>query len=898
MGEVYRARDPKLNRDVALKVLPDLVAGDADRLARFRREAQVLAALNHPNIAHIHGFEDSGPSHALVMELVEGATLADRLAQGPIGLDEALPIARQIADALEAAHDQGIVHRDLKPANVKVRDDGTVKVLDFGLAKALDPADPAAAGSVSNSPTLTARATQAGMILGTAAYMAPEQARGRAVDRRADIWAFGVVLYEMLAGRRAFEGDDISITLASVLKEDVQWSALPADLPESIRRLLRRCLEKDPKRRLSAIGDARLELDDAASPPEVRPAAAASAGIGRRERWLWAAATGLVAIAAIVFAWPARSPRELEPPLARFFVYPPGEGRFSAVPPRFAVSPDGRFLVFAASAQVGKPEQFWLRRLDSPQVTPVAGTESGINGLMPQSPFFSPDGQRLAYFMQTEVSGPTGNSRLRIVDLQGGTGRPVCELPSNNAGGSWNADGVILVSSQETKGIQRVSANGGALAPVTTLDTSRHEVAHLFPQFLPDGRHFLYETRTTDRADWATYIGSLDSPSRRLLVKSEYARFAVPNMLLYVKEENLVAQVLDPGRLELTGEPVLVATGLYSRAGNGRAGFTVSEAGVLVHSSEEEQEIGAPDRQLTWLDRNGKTLGTAAARTTASAFRLSPDASQVALLEIVPERRAPAVGSLWVTDLARNVKAPLTTGRTLALSPTWSAGSDRLLFGARTDTAGENTAILERAASGATAARTLHEQAGHNLVPLDESRDGKLVVMASGKGGLRSLHVLAKAAGTVTPYLVSEFDYPQASLSPDGKWLAYVSNESGSYEIFVQPFPDPSLGKWKISSDGGLHPRWRRDGRELFYVDADRRLIAVPIATDRAFAPGASAPLFTIPNLRLVRQVYGSAYMYDAAPDGQRFLVSLPPATASQVTPLTVTTNWASLLKK
>ena len=903
MGEVYRARDTTLNRDVALKVLPDALAGDPDRLARFRREAQVLASLNHPNIAHIHGFEQASSGQtatfAIVMELVEGPTLADRIEQGPIAPADAWPIARQIADALEAAHDLGIVHRDLKPANIKVRDDGTVKVLDFGLAKALDPADPASQASISNSPTLTARATQMGMILGTAAYMAPEQARGRAVDRRADIWAFGVVLYEMLSGRRAFEGEDISITLAGVLKEDVKWDALPADLPAPIRRLLRRCLEKDPKRRLGAISDARLELDEATGPSEAAVASAPPSGIGRKERWIWASLALIGLLTAGGVAWTLAPRPEVAPPVTRFDIFPPGEGAFSGNPPRFAVSPDGQSLVFSAAPGPGKPDQLFLRRLDSMEVTPIPGTESGNSGLLPQSPFWSPNGRHVAFFVQTERVGMEGASRLKTVDLQGGGVQSVCELPSNNASGSWNADGVMLVSSQETKGIQRVPASGGIPAPVTTLDASRNEVAHRWPQFLPDGRHFIYQVQTTDRNGWAFFVGSIDSAERKLLVQSEYARFAAPNTLLYVRDANLFAQTMDAATQELRGDPVKIASGVYSLNTNGRAGFSASDNGVLVYRSSPEliQSQAAPNRQLTWVDRAGRPLGTIGVSTTASRLRLSPKADRVALLEFSMGRSSSeAVGTLWVADVSRNVKAPLTSGAAQALSPAWSAAGDRVLFASRPGTG--NMSLHERVASGATPASALYEQAGLNLMPVDESTDGKLVVFVGGKAGLRSLHILTRSTGTTTPYLTDEFDRPQASLSPDGRFLAYVSNESNAYQVIVQTFPDPSHGKWPISTNGGLHPRWRRDGQELFYVDAEERLVAVPVTTTgRDFVPGKPAPLFTLPISTLVN-LFGAAYVYDAAPDGQRFLVSAQSTGAAQRLPLTVTTNWTSLLKQ
>ena len=878
------------------------VAADPDRLARFQREAELLASLNHPHIATIFGLEDtpstgSAGVKALVMELIEGPTLADRIAQGPIPLDEALPIAKQIAAALEAAHERGIVHRDLKPANIKVRDDGTVKVLDFGLAKALDPTDPASQASISNSPTLTARATQMGMILGTAAYMAPEQARGRAVDRRADIWAFGVVLYEMLSGRRAFEGEDISITLAGVLKEDVKWDALPSDLPVSIRRLLRRCLEKDPKRRLGAISDARLELEEALVPNEIAVARIAPSGIGRRERLIWASLAMVVLAVAAGVAWMSTPKPEMPAPVTRFGVLPPGDGAFTGSPPRFAISPDGQSLVFAAALEAGKPEQFWLRRLDSMEVTPVPGTEANSGGLMPQSPFWSPDGRHLAFFVQTEVVGATARSRLRTVDLQGGIVQTVCDLPSNNAGGSWNSDGVLLVSSQETKGIQRVPATGGVPTPVTTLDASRNEVSHRFPQFLPDGRHFIYQIQTTDRSGWATYVGSIDSGDHKMLVQSDYARFAGPNSLLYVKEGNLFAQAMDAGTRGLTGDPVKIASGVYGLASNGRAGFSASDNGVLVYRSNPDttQALASPSRQLTWFDRTGKALGTPGIQTSSSRLRLSPTADRVALLEFSPGRPSLAMGALWVADLGRGLKAPLTSGATQALSPTWSANGDRVLFGVLPD--GGTLTMQEQVASGATPASTLHKQEGVNVSPIGESADGKLVLFTSGMAGVRRIQVFSRSTGTSSTYLDNGFDHPQASLSPDGKWLAYVSNESQSYEIIVQPFPDPSLGKWPISTNGGSRPRWRNDGRELFYVDSDDRLVAVPVATDRGFVPGKPTPLFTLPTLPEIN-LGGAAYVYDVAPGGQRFLVSLPSTGALQRVPLTVTTNWTSLLPK
>ena len=883
MGEVYRARDTKLGRSVALKVLPDLFASDPERLARFTREAQVLASLNHPNIAAIYGLE----GEALVMELVEGDDLSVLIARGPMMLADALAVARQIADAIEAAHEQGIIHRDLKPGNVKVRADGTVKVLDFGLAKALDPNASSATSDTHNSPTLTARATQMGMIIGTAAYMSPEQARGKAVDRRADVWAFGAIVYEMLTGTRAFEGDDVSVTLASVIKDDPRWTALPGDLPPALTRLLRRCLEKDPKRRLSAIGDARLELEESAIPGSEAPAPASRSGVGRLERAIWASGLAVAGIAAALFALQATSIPPAKSDVARFGVLPPGDGRFSGAVPRFSISPDGRLLVFAASPQFGKPDQLWLRRTDTIDVTPVAGSESIAGAQMPQSPFWSPDSEHLAFFVQDAARG----SRLKIVNLQSGSTQFVCELPSNNPAGSWNRDGVILVSSQESKGIQRVPAAGGPAVTVTTLDASRQEIAHLWPQFLPDGRHFIYQSQTTDRREWSIFVGSLDSPDRRKLVQAEYARVAAPNLVLFVRDETLFAQVLDAGTMALTGEASVVATGVPSMPSNGRAAFSVSDNGVLVSSANPADGMGA-SLQLAWVDRTGKVIGSAGPPTSSLGVRLSPDGTRAALLEEAGDRSQTAGRTLWVADLDRGVKAPLTTGRA-AVSPSWSADGLRVVFGSRTDRGA--FVMAEGAASGATAPRTMHEEAGHNVVPLDESADGKLLVFSRGVPGLRALHVLSRSDGKSSLYLGNEFDYPQASLSHDGKWLAYTSNESGSYEVIVRSFPDPSQGKWPISTRGGSSPRWRRDGRELFYLDAEQRLIAVAVETDRGFVPGRSTSLFFVPFQNL-----GGAYGYDVVRDGQKFLLSYPPgntAVDSRV-PLTVTTNWTSLLKK
>jgi len=527
MGEVYRARDSKLNRDVAIKVLLAAVAGDPDRLARFSREAQVLASLNHPNIAAIYGLEE-GPAEAgqhrsaLIMELVEGSTVADRLATGPLPLDEAIAIASQIADALQAAHEAGIIHRDLKPANIKVRPDGTVKVLDFGLAKALDPGGGSSASAM-NSPTLSVHGTQMGVILGTAAYMSPEQARGRVVDRRADIWAFGVVLFEMLTGRRAFDGDDISITLASVLKDDLQWSALPKDLPVPLRRLLRRCLEKDPKRRLSSIGDARLELDDASSPPSDDRIAPAAVGViaARRSRaivpWTLAALATMVAAAAIVMWAPWRA--AVQPQKVSFEVRVEAGGL--TAPLMLALSPDGRQLVVRVTDQ--GVNRLWIRPIERLAGATMPGTDGAA------FPFWSADGRQVGFF---------ADRKLKKVDTLGAQPQNLADV-TDGRGGAWNRDGVIVFAPSQTGPLFRIAASGGQAVPVTELDASRGETAHRFPRFLPDNLHFLYLVQSSQPANTGIYLGSLTSSDKTFVVNSAAKpEFAPPNLLLFFAREH------------------------------------------------------------------------------------------------------------------------------------------------------------------------------------------------------------------------------------------------------------------------------------------------------------------------------------------------------------------------
>ena len=669
MGEVYRARDTKLKREVALKVLPEAFASDPDRLGRFQREAELLATLNHPNIAAIYGVEESAGTYALVMELVEGPTLADLIglrAEG-LGLDEALPIAKQIADALEAAHEQGIVHRDLKPANIKVREDGTVKVLDFGLAKAMDPTSSSAAKAM-NSPTLSIHATQAGVILGTAAYMAPEQARGRAVDRRADIWAFGVVLYEMLTGRRAFDGDDISITLASVLKEDVSWQALPADLPTPVRRLLRRCLEKDPRRRLSAIGDARLELDEAGLPGDrdgvlaPTPEAAAVVPAWRRALpWTVAGMFGVALVAALLVWAPLRT-APLRAPLRMSVELGADVSLQPSISSTAILSADDSVLAFTAQKSDSTTTQLYMRRLDQLRATPLSGTDGARDA------FFSPDGQWIAFFT---------DARLKKISIAGGEAVALCDVP-NGRGGTWADDGTIVFQADAVAGssLMRVSSAGGKAEPFVKPADSATSVR--WPQVLPGGRAILYTAGASGGFEDANIVVQpLPSGTPKVVQRDGYYAHYLPSglgspkraareggHLVYVHEGTLFAAPFNVERLETTGQAVPVVEGVSGNTGTGGAQFAVSESGTLVYVPG--QGIGQ-DVPINWMDRMGKTTVLRAASGNWSNPHFSPDGQRLAI-DIADGKQL----DVWVYDWARDTATKLTIDPANDVKPAWT----------------------------------------------------------------------------------------------------------------------------------------------------------------------------------------------------------------------------------
>jgi serine/threonine protein kinase/Tol biopolymer transport system component len=836
MGEVYRAHDTTLGRDVALKALPDAVAHDPERVARFRREAQMLAALNHPLIGAIYGVEDSQVAPVLVLELVEGPTLADRIKMGPLPIADALVIAHQIAEALEAAHEQGIVHRDLKPANIKVRPDGTVKVLDFGLAMALGPSSNTSAATSVDTISSSAL-TQRGAVLGTAAYMSPEQARGHTVDRGADIWAFGVVVFEMLTGSRPFEGDDPAQTVASVLKSDPDWSRLPQDTPHSIRRMLHRCVEKDRRGRLGDIRDARLDIEDAQRGEPFPPLNAAK-GIRPRERLMWIAALALVVVVAA--AW--STARRVGP------LTPVPERRVelttlpTADPISMAISPDGEKLTYVATAD-GR-HQLWVRMLESGFTRPLRGTNGAA------FPFWSPDSRTIGFFAA---------ERLRRVDLDGNEAR-VIGPAFIGPGGTWNRDGAILFAMVPDSSLLRISEKGGEPAPLQ--GTESHGHGERYPQFLPDGRHFLYfvaESRSV-------MLGSTDSTDRRLLLTADAAAvFAPPANVLFVRGGVLYAQPFDLARLALAGEPVSLATGIAIHAFGGAAVSASATGTVAYRTGSATQE-----RQFVWFDRSGTRVSAVGQRDAAGPLNLSlsPDGLRVAFTRTIDGNT-----DLWITDVERGIPRRFTSDLSPDICPVWLPDGASILFSSmpppgmfalhvKSLADGEATPFLDRATPPAIAT--------------DYSRDGRYVLYRTNSRSTGWDIWAVPATGDRTPFPVvqSRFDERTAQFSPDTRWIAYESNESGQFEIYVRPFPGPGAST-RVSSAGGTQPRWRQNGSELFYLDPNSRLMTAPLrlpAGASGISLGSPVPLFVIAATSTVQG--GVSFEYDVSRDGQKFLVN------------------------
>jgi serine/threonine-protein kinase len=856
MGEVYRARDTKLNRDVALKVLPSSLADDPERLARFRREAQVLASLNHPHIAQIHGFEDSGATHALVMELVEGPTLADRIAQGPVPLAESLAIARQMADALETAHEKGIVHRDLKPANVKVRDDGTVKVLDFGLAKALDPTT-ASGADATNSPTLTARATQLGMILGTAAYMAPEQAKGRSVDKRADIWAFGVVLFEMLSGQRAFKGDDISDVLAAVLRQEIDWSALPKGTPPKVRRLLQRCLERDPKRRLRDMGDAFLEVDTPDEPAPVAPAAPAAAprqsAIGR---WLPWAAAAIVAAGSVTWALLRTTP---SPPrvVTRARVT---SKEFSGF---VNISGDGTRLVYNV---VGGANSAYLalRSMDQFDGKPIPGGDGGA------FPVFSPDGQWLAY---STLDTPR---KIRKISVTGGTSIPLCD-GDFFAGGAWSDDDTVVFSG--ARGLMRVPAGGGVPEALTTIDATRGETAHVHPQFLPGGRQLLFTVNSAKGAEFA--VLDLKKGGFHTVAKGgANGRYVASGHLTYVRGATLFALPFDLPRLAVIGAEVPVVEGVSTQGPEGVGDYTVSDAGLLVYVAADSTDQGTT---LAWVNRKGVTeILPGQSRKAWGTGRVSPDGHRVA--NGIHNDKGTDV---WILDVDRGTPTRLTFDGG-SDNPIWTTDGRRVVY---SSTLEGKSGLYSVVADGSGKPERLLETSSP-AVPSSFTPDGKTLLYDQlGPDKRREIFVLALPTGGAagTPHALHEASAAEinAQVSPDGRWVAYESAESGTREVYVQPFPGAGA-KVRISTQGGWTTRWSRDGRELYYWgnQPTSRFMAVAIPPDATLRPGTPQELFQVL----------SGTTWDVTPNRDRFLIELTAGGGGST--IATVTDWFEELRR
>jgi Tol biopolymer transport system component len=884
MGEVYRATDTTLGRDVAIKVLPPEVAQDPERLARFQREAHLLASLNHPNIAAIYGLESADGKPFLALELALGEDLKERLARGAIPLDEGLEIARQIAEALEEAHGKGIVHRDLKPANVKLTPDGKVKVLDFGLAKAW--AGEAAEGSspsaaLSQSPTLAHTGTVAGVILGTAAYMSPEQARGRRVDKRADVWSFGVLLWEMLTGQALFGGDTVTDVIAAVVTKEPDLAALPKATPPAVRRLVARCLRKDPRTRLPDIGAARLELQEAlagttaegdTAAGEVEEVRRREGQRRRRERWAWVAvavaASGLAAALAFLRLTEVAEPR----PAARFSVDAP-EGWQLATDFGWPVpSRDGRQVVFRAVPEVGGPAMLWIRPLESLTPRPLAGTEGATTAI----PVWSPDDRFIGFF---------ANQELRKVSLADGTVQRICAFPGGNGGTDWNDAGTILFSAGSTSGrIYSVPATGGDAKPLTTLDASRGEQHHHVPQFLPDGHHFLFLIGSSQESVSGLYLASLEKPGERRQVAPGWVRRVyAAGHLLFVRDGTLLAQPFDPGHATLSGEPASIASSVANWAANsGLAWFDVSTGGTLAYLSGPTAS-GA--MQLAWVDRKGGQIGTVGPPGDYGQFTLSPDERNVAL----EMRGAEGEYDLWVMDVARGVTSRVTATAGSERDPVWSPDGRTLAFAAM----GAEKGRLRRKGLRASDPEVALTDAPDEDHPEFWTRDGRsLLFVRRTPDNAQSVWALPlEGGGDVEPVLNAGFRVDEPQLSPDARWLAYVSSESGRDEVYVEPFRREG-DRVRVSVDGGGQPKWRGDGKELFFTTPSGRLVTVEV-----HAAGDRLDVSLPTELFEVRGLEGTGYDdYAVTGDGQRFLVKLP-VEASGRPQLQIVTSWTSLLE-
>jgi Tol biopolymer transport system component len=847
MGEVFRAHDSRLGRDVAIKVLPANLSRDPERLWRLQREARLLASLNHPNIGAIYGLEGAAAAPALILELVEGPTLADVIARAGRGMkiDDVLSVARQIADALEAAHEKGVIHRDLKPANVKFARDGTVKVLDFGVAKALADDD---AGRDAHDSPVTRSATRHGIVVGTPSYMSPEQARGEAVDKRSDIWAFGCVLFEMLTGRPTFEGTTTSETLAAVLEREPDWRSLPESTPAGIRRLLARCLERSPKRRLRDIGDARLELEEQEKPQTVEPGATRSSALP----WILAGAgASLLVVAAVLWPRPQEIPQRVE-----FALDAPVGHALADVP---VPSPDGRRVLLLARASSGETS-LWVRAIESSSLQRIPGTENAAQ------PFWSPDGQSVGF---------AADGILKRTTLAGGAVQHITQLDPNVLGASWSRDDIIVFAPTNKTPLYRVLAAGTGRAPLTSLSLDRKENSHRWPHFLPDGRRFLFTARSDLPEYTGIYIASLDSPEnpKWLMAAQSSAVYLPSGHLLYVRDNTLFAQAFDAGVAALLGEPVAVAGDVTQDTVGALGRFAASSDGRVLTYSESR------GNRLAWFDRSGRETPIAGPRGEFTQIQLSPDGARAAV--VMPDRQS-GNRDIWLITLADGGLTRLTSHPTHDWFPVWSPDGTEMIFASDRD---GRVSFYRTSTTGATGEeRVFLAPSTGSIFPTDWSDDGRALAFHSYPRGDISLLPLS-GAGLPAPLVESPFTDWVAALSPDGQWVAYVSDESGSEQIYLKPMR--TAGKHRVSVNGGVHARWRRDGRELFFLGPGNEMMSVTV--------GAGPQLAATQPVRLFEGCLGARratfeYLYDIAPDGRSLWICPGSDGASAI----VTVNWAS----
>jgi eukaryotic-like serine/threonine-protein kinase len=869
MGEVYRGRDTQLNRDVAIKILPELFAAVPERLVRFEREAQTLAALNHPYIAQIYGIAELSPgSRALVMEFVDGEDLAQRIARGAIPVDEALPIARQIAEALEAAHARGIIHRDLKPANIKLTPEGTVKVLDFGLAKAIT--GDKAGRPLENSPTFTSPAmTQLGVILGTAAYMAPEQAKGRTVDKRADIWAFGCVLYEMLTGLRPFEGEDVTESIAAIMRGEPDWARLPRDLSPVVASYLRRCVQKNPNDRVQDAGDLRLALSGAFDvPTSSQPALAA------RSRWTirstFAVALALAGLAAVI-GWQLKPEPSSAPARTRRFIVTPGHATLAIANTNrdIAITPDGTALIYMAGQ--GSARQIYVHRLDA-----LAGT-----ALRPAfrcyEPTVSPDSQWVAFNDETDYT-------LRKMSLAGGPPLPIAPVGGEMLGATWGPDDTIIYANSQ--GLWRVAAAGGTPVALRKPDQSHGEMSYAWPEFLPNGKAVLYTVRFGGRSGDVIAALDLKSGAAKVVVRgATNPRYSPTGHLLYVSDGIVRAVAFDPDALEVKGEAMVVADGVAAK-GSGGADVSVSADGTLVYVNGG---AAAAQRQLAWIGSDGSRQPINLPRRSYVMARVSPDGRRVAL-DLRDQE-----SDIWIWDLTRETMARFTTDPAFDGQPVWLPDSRHLVFGSSRQ--GPIFPFLQSADGTGEAQPLFKGTIADN--PTSVTPDGKWLIFRRDTGnGLQTASdiMMAPLDGheKPVPLLAGQANELNGEVSPDGRWLAYESDESGTAEVYVRPFPHVQGGRWQVSTAGGIHPRWHPDGRELYYVGMDGRLSSASWSATPSPSVGTPKPI-------LMPSIYEAIAVrsFDISPDGKRFLAIEPVnAGPTEAPSLTVVLNWSEEVEK